>query len=81
MSAATSTAITLPPGVTRRATRNAGWPVPHATSSAVWPGAAPDSRAIHSAHDQWLVMHPEFRRDPKVRAVASFLRRAASSLV
>jgi DNA-binding transcriptional LysR family regulator len=33
-----------------------------------------------SAHDQWLVMHPEFRRDPKVRAVANFLRQAASSL-
>jgi DNA-binding transcriptional LysR family regulator len=33
-----------------------------------------------SAHDHWLVMHPEFRRDPKVRAVASFLRGAASSL-
>lgn len=34
-----------------------------------------------SAHDQWLVMHPELRRDPKVRAVASFLRGAARSLV
>jgi DNA-binding transcriptional LysR family regulator len=33
-----------------------------------------------SAHDQWLVMHPEFRRDPKVHAVADFLREAASSL-
>ena len=27
--------------------------------------------------DAWLVTHPEFRRDPKVRAVADFLRRAA----
>jgi DNA-binding transcriptional LysR family regulator len=33
-----------------------------------------------SAHDHWLVMHPEFQSDPKVRAVASFLRQAASSL-
>jgi hypothetical protein len=33
-----------------------------------------------SAHDHWLVMHPEFRRDPKVQAVASFLRRAAAAL-
>jgi DNA-binding transcriptional LysR family regulator len=33
-----------------------------------------------AAHDQWLVSHPEFRRDPKVRAVASFLREIASSL-
>ena len=27
--------------------------------------------------DAWLVTHPEFRRDPKVRAVADFLRRIA----
>jgi DNA-binding transcriptional LysR family regulator len=33
-----------------------------------------------SAHDQWLVMHPEFRRDPKVQAVASFLRQISKSL-
>jgi DNA-binding transcriptional LysR family regulator len=33
-----------------------------------------------SAHDHWLVMHPDFRGDPKVRAVASFLRRAGTSL-
>jgi DNA-binding transcriptional LysR family regulator len=32
------------------------------------------------AHDQWLVMHPEFRRDPKVRAVAAFLREIAATL-
>lgn len=30
--------------------------------------------------DIWLVTHPEFRRDPKVRAVAAFLRGAASAL-
>ena len=29
------------------------------------------------AHDFWLVTHPEFRRDPSVRAVAEFLRQAA----
>ena len=28
----------------------------------------------------WLVTHPEFRRDPKVRATAEFLREAASGL-
>jgi DNA-binding transcriptional LysR family regulator len=30
-----------------------------------------------AAHDFWLVTHPEFRRDPKVRATADFLKRAA----
>jgi len=30
-----------------------------------------------AAHDFWLVTHPEFRRDPKVRAAADFLKRAA----
>jgi DNA-binding transcriptional LysR family regulator len=29
-------------------------------------------------HDVWLVTHPEFRRDPKVRATADFLKRAAA---
>jgi DNA-binding transcriptional LysR family regulator len=33
-----------------------------------------------AALDQWLVMHPEFRRDPKVQAVAGFLRDAATTL-
>ena len=33
-----------------------------------------------SADDVWLVTHPEFRRDPKVRATAEFLRRAGQSL-
>ena len=28
-------------------------------------------------HDQWLVTHPEFRRDPSVRAVGELLRAAA----
>jgi DNA-binding transcriptional LysR family regulator len=29
-------------------------------------------------HDVWLITHPEFRRDPKVRATADFLKRIAS---
>ena len=28
--------------------------------------------------DVWLVTHPEFRRDPRVRAAADFLKRAAT---
>lgn len=28
-------------------------------------------------HDVWLIIHPEFRRDPKVRATADFLKRIA----
>jgi DNA-binding transcriptional LysR family regulator len=31
-----------------------------------------------AAHDVWLITHPEFRRDPKVRAAATFLKRIAS---
>jgi DNA-binding transcriptional LysR family regulator len=31
-----------------------------------------------AAHDQLLVTHPEFRRDPKVRATADFLKRIAA---
>ncbi|MCA1563830.1 MAG: LysR family transcriptional regulator [Acidobacteria bacterium] len=27
-----------------------------------------------AAHDVWLITHPEFRRDPKVRATADFLK-------
>jgi DNA-binding transcriptional LysR family regulator len=30
--------------------------------------------------DVWLVTHPEFRRDPKVRATADFLKRIATGL-
>jgi DNA-binding transcriptional LysR family regulator len=30
-----------------------------------------------SAPDVWLITHPEFRRDPKVRATADFLKRIA----
>jgi DNA-binding transcriptional LysR family regulator len=33
-----------------------------------------------SSHDMWLVTHPEFRRDPRVRIAADFLRRAAGGL-
>ena len=29
-------------------------------------------------NDIWLITHPEFRRDPKVRATADFLKRAAT---
>jgi DNA-binding transcriptional LysR family regulator len=29
-------------------------------------------------HEVWLITHPEFRRDPKVRAAADFLKRRAS---
>jgi len=28
-------------------------------------------------HDVWLITHPEFRRDPKVRVTADFLKRIA----
>ena len=31
-----------------------------------------------AAHDVWLVTHPEFRRDPKVRAAADFLKQIAA---
>jgi DNA-binding transcriptional LysR family regulator len=31
-----------------------------------------------AAHDVWLITHPEFRRDPKVRVTADFLKRIAS---
>jgi len=30
-----------------------------------------------AAHDVWLITHPEFRRDPKVRATSTFLKRLA----
>jgi DNA-binding transcriptional LysR family regulator len=29
-------------------------------------------------HDVWLITHPEFRRDPKVRATADFLKKVAA---
>lgn len=31
-----------------------------------------------ASHDVWLTTHPEFRRDPKVRATADFLKRIAA---
>jgi DNA-binding transcriptional LysR family regulator len=31
-----------------------------------------------ATRDVWLITHPEFRRDPKVRATADFLKRAAA---
>jgi DNA-binding transcriptional LysR family regulator len=33
-----------------------------------------------AAHDIWLITHPEFRRDPKVRAAADFLKDQLSLL-
>jgi len=45
--------------------------------------AYPELAAISddlAAHDLWLVTHPEFRRDPKVRAIATFLREVARDL-
>ena len=30
-----------------------------------------------AAHDVWLITHPEFRRDPKVRATADFVKKIA----
>jgi DNA-binding transcriptional LysR family regulator len=30
-----------------------------------------------ATHDLWLIAHPEIRRDPRVRATAEFLKRAA----
>ncbi|MBC8088950.1 MAG: LysR family transcriptional regulator [Phycisphaerae bacterium] len=34
---------------------------------------------VISDNDMWLVTHPEFRRDPKVRAVADFLKEIAKT--
>jgi DNA-binding transcriptional LysR family regulator len=31
-----------------------------------------------AANDVWLITHPEFRRDPKVRATTDFLKRVAA---
>ena len=45
--------------------------------------AYPDLVAVsdHVAqHDLWLITHPDFRRDPKVRAASDFLRRIAGGL-
>jgi len=33
---------------------------------------------VVATHDVWLITHPEFRRDPKVRATAEFLRQIAT---
>lgn len=34
-----------------------------------------------AAHDVWLITHPEFRRDPRVRAASQFLRGVAAGPV
>jgi hypothetical protein len=31
-----------------------------------------------AAHEVWLITHPEFRRDPKVRATTDFLKQIAT---
>jgi len=31
-----------------------------------------------AVHDVWLITHPEFRRDPRVRAASQFLRSVAA---
>jgi DNA-binding transcriptional LysR family regulator len=36
--------------------------------------------AAVAEQDVWLVTHPEFRRDPRVRVAADFLKRVASGL-
>jgi DNA-binding transcriptional LysR family regulator len=33
-----------------------------------------------AAHEVWLITHPEFRRDPKVRAMVEFLKTIAAAL-
>jgi DNA-binding transcriptional LysR family regulator len=33
-----------------------------------------------AGHDVWLITHPEFRRDPRIRAVADFLKSIAGEL-
>ena len=38
------------------------------------------SEDVSPRDEMWLVTHPDFRRDPRVRAVATFLREAATSL-
>jgi DNA-binding transcriptional LysR family regulator len=38
------------------------------------------SEDVARGDDLWLVAHPEFRRDPKVRAVAAWLREIAAQL-
>jgi DNA-binding transcriptional LysR family regulator len=42
-----------------------------------WHDDLVDASDALAAHDVWLITHPEFRRDPKVRATADFLKRIA----
>jgi DNA-binding transcriptional LysR family regulator len=54
--------------------------VPHFMATA-YPELVPVSDDVALADDfMWLVTHPEFRRDPKVRAVAAWLREAGAEL-
>ena len=41
------------------------------------PGLVSVSETV-ADHDVWLITHPEFRRDPKVRVTADFLKRIAA---
>jgi DNA-binding transcriptional LysR family regulator len=41
------------------------------------PALVPVSATV-ADHDVWLITHPEFRRDPKVRVTADFLKRIAA---
>ena len=41
------------------------------------PGLVSVSETV-ADHDVWLISHPEFRRDPKVRVTADFLKRIAA---
>ena len=47
---------------------------------ALYPDLVAISDDVSPREDLWLVTHPEFRRDPKVRATADFLRKAAATL-
>jgi DNA-binding transcriptional LysR family regulator len=45
-----------------------------------YPDLVAVSDDVSDAGDMWLVTHPEYRRDPKVRATAAFLREAGATL-
>jgi DNA-binding transcriptional LysR family regulator len=53
--------------------------LPHFMASA-YPELAAVSEDVSQNVPMWLVTHPEFRRDPKVRAVAAWLREVGAPL-
>lgn len=53
--------------------------LPHFMAPA-YPELESVSEDVARGDDLWLVTHPEFRRDPKVRAVAAWLREIAAQL-